>query len=212
MALNDVYQAAFIMRHEGEQNVVMTMAYKVTQIVGAEPTPNQYAAGLSTAFAAVIKPLLTSLGPTGDSYRGMLLRQVLPAVTATVITNTAAGAGTRLQSPSPGGICLALTNRCSSAPPGVRGRSFLPRPGIGADIDNKGNPSAGYITDAQTIGTFVVTDQVINPVAGVQGTLTACVWSRKHGAAYVITQSQAETQWSTQRRRMNIRGLDNLLL
>jgi hypothetical protein len=212
MPLNDVYKAAYICRYDTRQNMLLTFAYRVTQIVGAEPSALQYAQALSTSFAAVVKPLLCASAPTPDSYRGMMLHQVDPILTSTTITNTAAGDGTRAQFPAPGAICLATTNRAANSPPGVRGRSYYPRPGQGTDLDATGRPSATYLVDAAALATHLFTPQVINPGAGIQATLSPVIWSKKHDASYLVTQISLEAEWSTQRRRANITGSDQLLL
>lgn len=208
MALNDIYQVTFVSRSSIGQNMCNVFAFRVKQIIGAEPSPMQYLVGLGTAYAAMIKPLLpTGGGLVPDAYAGARLRLVLPTVTAHITDTTGAGNGTRAGDALPPSVCMAVTQQALNAPPHVRGRQYIPR-GVTTDVTASGGPTAAYLTDLAAFASFSVTDRIINPVAGVQGTLEPVVWSRKYLTGYTIIASTLEGEFSNQRRRSAINRSD----
>lgn len=203
MVLNDVMEFASVV-YNANQNAINVSHWKVTNVGGTGLSLQQAADGLSTLWAAQMKPCV----PNGGTYKGAKARVVFPTPTAVLISTNGAGAGTLGAGDQlPPQVASVITLRASTAPPRTRGRLYMPAP-TEAENSGTGVPTAAYITACAGIRTIMQVAQVIT-VGANSLTLTPVLYHRKPPqATYAIDSVVSRSFWGTQRRRSGINRND----
>jgi len=197
MPVGDILEFALCC-YDSVQNSINVFHQRIQSVTGTEPTIPQVAASQSSLWGLQLRTVFNST----ITYKGMKVRRVSPNPTGVIIDTTGTGVGALAGHALPGQLSAVISLRSSFAPPGVRGRSYVP------SADEASNSATGSLEAAYTalVVTYAAFFTMTHTVTvGVNNLVLApCIYRRTAGTFYVIDQALVRPQWGTQRRRSRI--------
>lgn len=157
---------------------------------------------VAQAFDVELAPKMKAVIAANATYYGTRAQIIHPTpVSVAFVSATAVGPGTlgngNAMPTQVSGVATKLTDVAGRK---YRGRMYLPFPGEIDDDGTTSTPTAGYVTDAEAVASFL-----LDPVAGIVGLgaveLTPIIWHRSTSTWNEITSWRVNDKWGTQRRR-----------
>jgi len=181
----------------GQQTALNDLYYNATSISGGGATDVDFAAAVSTAFAAGYKALIEPL----CGFAGVRVSRVAPTITPSFLDATDAGAGTNASTMLPTQVTAVLTKGTPFAGRKYRGRIYFPFP-TAADVGAGGVVSGGYIAVLAVLCAQFLSN-ITAGSAGNTAVMTPVLWHRSTRSTTQLTNFSVSSLWGTQRRRGN---------
>jgi len=190
----------------GGQIGVNVRHYRAALMTGTGTTLGAVATAMNSAFAGPYRDLLSS----DASWLGVAVRVITPAPGSALAFNKEDTAvGLRTAEVLPGMVSGIITLQTTIAGRGYRGRVYIPFPDESANED-AGVPTAGYVTDLETLGAALIATRVVGTVGVNDVTLRPVIFHRGDSSFTEVTSARANTRWATQRRRSDY-GAQNVV-
>lgn len=195
-AVNDIYRVT-VGCQWGVQAGVNVTHWFVSAIGGASVNDSDIAAHFDATFAVLYKPLIHN----NSRYEGVKVQKIRPLpVSLAAISTANAGVGTGGAAALPPQVAGLISLRTAFSGRAFRGRIYLPFPGEGDNIDATGRPEVLYVNTATTLGTALVTPQVVTAGANT-ATLRCGIYRRSNFTINTVQAAIVRSLWATQRRR-----------
>jgi len=206
--VNDTYRVALFVRYRDTQNQVNVFTYKVKTITGGASDEPALFSSLSTALGVAYKANVSSQ----QTYQGLKYNKIFPIPGSSNQTISGAGAGTLATDPIPPQCAPLISWRAATAPPKIRGRTYLP------SLDEASSTTNGKLNAGAVTGCTAVANTLLAPGTLNCGTATTCTLELEllsgplpGSIMYPITSFIVRSAFATQRRRslINRPDLDN---
>lgn len=204
--INNDYAEVKIFCKMQSQASVNVLHFRGENQVAAGVTEQEIADALSPIYAALLKPLLTSVA----NYAGLQVQKVAPLPEGAPFVSTSGfGIGLAGNAPLPKQTAAVIKKVTALAGRAYRGRMYVPFPDEG-DNTTAAIPAPVYITTLGLLATEMQTPRLIVGAAG-QLTLRLQVYNRNIRVGTPVVKCLPRQQWGTQRRRGDF-GQANLVL
>lgn len=205
MPVNDVIQSKYYHK-KGSQIALVVRHWKITFIVGAEPSIVNIRNSLLLSYG----PLWAACGTSSASHVGVTAQKIWPLPVADLSGRELVTVGGVAGDPLPNATSGMITLRTGEAGRAKRGRAYIP---FLAEADNATGegPTAGLQTALAALAAEWTASRTVTGGAGSL-TLVPVIYSRTAHSTIPITNAAIRDYWGNQRRRAAIWHPDNVLV
>jgi hypothetical protein len=197
VAVGDKFQVTFVCRFGG-QNGLNVKYFKVDAVSNMDGLANEFAQKLSTVFAPLYKPLLS----TAAKYRGVMMKQVGTLLPISYFATDGTGDGTATGDPLPSQACGLISLYGQGEKRKNHGRVYIPFPAEGDNASN-GGVSVAYGANADLLGQEFLNNRTYN-IGGTDTDITGRWYiasSQGGGTPCFLESKRVRGFWASQRRR-----------
>jgi hypothetical protein len=198
IVVGDVYQVKVGCSFLNQVSINV-LHYQCTLFTGLGAFDTALALFLDQQFAPLMKSVLTNTA----AYYGVRVQRIKPApLTIAEVSSTLPGPGAGGAAANPGQVSGVTTLQTNFGGRAFRGRLYAPFPSANAIDVVDMTPTAGYVLALNGFAP-ILTLPILVGGGGNTSTMVPCVYHRKDQTTTPITAIRGNKKWGTQRRRGN---------